>query len=825
MSTLARKARVDLTRRPARTVLTVCTLGLAIASLATLAVPGLMDRVMHAEVRAARLHDVAMTTHDVTLSGTQLDDLAHLPNVAAFEARVVFATRATLGSRQQPATVWGIDLGSQPVDAIRLTGGRLPQPGELLADTADGTAASFPVTTGNVVSIRTSDGGQESLRVSGTVRSLATSPASFASNNAAVFYTTLDTARSLAGIGGMNYLALRLRDDTSAGRAATVAAVHADLQARIGSEPFVDLPDSRSAGDWPGRAQFRQITALFYVITVLAVGCALFLIANTMNTLVAEQAAEIAILKTLGGRRRQIASIFLRTAAFLGAAGAVAGAALGVGIAWLLTRFFAGLIVGVRPGFAVSVPVTAASVAAGPLLATLASLPGLRRALRRPVAETFADQEVAGYGTGRLDRLVAQNRLLSSPARMGVRNALRQKRRSAATVAQVAVATGLAVALFAVARSVTVTVNRVYTTLGYDVEVHANQGAPAFDAHARMIASTTPGVARVEQVMQNRVEYRGHNYGAYGLETSTVYHYQLRTGHWFAAADATAAAPPVVLGLAVARTAHAHVGGTLTLDTAAGPTVVTVTGIDTGQLNNGGVVFFPLAQLQRLSGLSGSSNVLWLNTTTDDHPIVDQAAAAVQDRLEAGGYQVDTQKRYVQQAANRAQNDTELTVFEVMGLLVVAITLIGLVSALTMGVIERTREIGILRCLGAKARHIRRVFSAEGVVLATAGWAIGMPLGWLLFRGLLVFIRHDIGADIGAVFPATGPPVALVATLAITVLVIRAPSGAPFASSPGPLSATSDPDVCVSVKGRLPPVQNNQSRPTGTRSRGGSGRP
>lgn len=52
---------------------------------------------------------------------------------------------------------------------------------------------------------------------------------------------------------------------------------------------------------------------------MLALLSALFLIVTTMNTLVVEQAAEIAILKTLGGRRRQIASIVLRAVALLGA--------------------------------------------------------------------------------------------------------------------------------------------------------------------------------------------------------------------------------------------------------------------------------------------------------------------------------------------------------------------------------------------------------------------------------------------------------------------------------------------------------------------------
>ena len=49
-----------------------------------------------------------------------------------------------------------------------------------------------------------------------------------------------------------------------------------------------------------------------------------------------------------------------------------------------------------------------------------------------------------------------------------------------------------------------------------------------------------------------------------------------------------------------------------------------------------------------------------------------------------------------------------------------------------MGVIAPTREIGVLRAMGAGKREIRRVFRAEGVTLATIGWIIGLPIGWLL---------------------------------------------------------------------------------------------
>jgi putative ABC transport system permease protein len=774
VSALNRKAWGDLGRHRARTMLTIGTLGLAIASLATLAVPALINQVMGREVQAARLYDVAMSTRDLVLTPAQLRALGHLPNVAAFDASVEYPTELTVGTRRQDAVIWGVDLASQPVDAIQLTAGRLPRPGELLADAGNGSAADLTLAVGDQVEARNATGAQTRLRVSGIAHSLATSP-SVNGTNIPAFYASAATVRSLAGRGGVNFLAFRLADNSLGAEASTIAAVRGYLKAQTGTQPVVDLPVTRSRGDWPGKSGFNQIIALFYIITVLAILCALFLIASTMNTLVVEQASEIAILKTLGGRRRQIAGLVLRSAAMLGAAGAVLGAALGIAIAYLLTSYFATLLIGGQAGFAISVPVVAASLVLGPVLAMAASLPGLRRALRRPVAETLADRGVAGYGASWLDRQVARGRLLSGPARMGVRNALRQKRRSGATVAQVAIAVGLSLALFAIGQSVTDVLNQVATTLHYTVEVDATSSSTPLDSHARSVAAATPGVTGVEPVLENQVQYHGQTYYAYGLGSRTLYQYRLGAGRWFAAAGASAATPPVVLGPAVARAAHASVGQTLTLDTAAGPTRVSVIGIDTGQVNDGDNVFFPLAALQRLTGMGDSSNALWLTTAGASHTAINRAAAAVATRLAAAGYPVSTQEAYVQVADSRAQNETLLRIIEVLGLLVLAITLMGLVSALTMGVIERTREVGILRCLGARASHVRRVFSAEGVMLAVTGWALGIPLGWLLSRALLSFIRHDISVSLPAAFPAVSLPVALVAVVAVTLIVIRPP--------------------------------------------------
>jgi putative ABC transport system permease protein len=774
MSALSRKARGDLRRYPGRSLLVVGTLALAIASFAIVAVPGLLNATMQGQVRQARLYDVAVATRDLDLSSRQLAALGSLPNVAAFEPAVEYSTVAANPSTgiRQNAVLWGLNAGHQTVDVVNVTGGRLPADTEILADGGNASAAGFDVPIGGRVAIRAATGGMKQVRVSGTGRSLATSPSANGTNSA-VFYGTVAAVRTLAGMSGYNYLAFRLHDNSPAAQTATIAAIRRYLTDQTGASPFAALPATRATGSWPGQSTFGQLIALFGVVTVMAVVCALFLIANTMNTMVVEQGNEIAILRALGGRRRQIASVILRTASALGAAGAIAGTAIGLLVAYLLTRHLAAQLFSVHAGFAVSVPVVVVSLLAGPVLAVLTCIPALRRAVRRPVADVLDNRTSLDYGTGRLDRILASAPLLSGPTRMGMRNTLRRKRRTAATIAQVTIAVAVAIGLFAVGKTVAASTAAVYDAQRFQVEVDAGGGAPPFGGRAFRIAASTPGVTRVEPLIENEVQLRGQQYSAYALGSSTLYHYQLSSGRWFTTADTATSAPVVVLGPAVARAVGARVGQRLVVDTSAGPTQVTVVGIDTVTLNNGASVFFPLAQFQRLTNSVGVANALWLTTSTTNHQFVNQVSASVQARLGQAGYPATILETYVQAQQNASTNNSIVALLEALGLIVVGIALIGLVGTLTLALIERTREVGILRCLGAGARQIRRVFNAEAVVMATAGWAVGSVLGYFLFVGLVAFVEHEFGISAVEVFPVWSVPAALLAVVVVTLVVVR----------------------------------------------------
>jgi len=114
-------------------------------------------------------------------------------------------------------------------------------------------------------------------------------------------------------------------------------------------------------------------------------------------------------------------------------------------------------------------------------------------------------------------------------------------------------------------------------------------------------------------------------------------------------------------------------------------------------------------------------------------------------------------------------------VITVLGFLIVAISLVALANAITMSVLERTREIGILRCLGARGRDVRRICVTEGVALAVVGWIVGIPIGYALERVLVVLTNDVLDIRVPVVFPATNMLLALAGTVALALLVTVVP--------------------------------------------------
>jgi putative ABC transport system permease protein len=111
----------------------------------------------------------------------------------------------------------------------------------------------------------------------------------------------------------------------------------------------------------------------------------------------------------------------------------------------------------------------------------------------------------------------------------------------------------------------------------------------------------------------------------------------------------------------------------------------------------------------------------------------------------------------------------------VLGFLIVAISLVGLANALTLSVIERTREVGIPRSIGARGRDVRRIFAAESITLAVGGWLLGVPVGWALNHLLVWLVKQQINVVVPFTFPLVNLAWALIGTVALALLITLFP--------------------------------------------------
>jgi putative ABC transport system permease protein len=225
----------------------------------------------------------------------------------------------------------------------------------------------------------------------------------------------------------------------------------------------------------------------------------------------------------------------------------------------------------------------------------------------------------------------------------------------------------------------------------------------------------------------------------------------------------------------IAQLAGIDVGDTVTLTTATGAARFRIIGVATNQQEGGTALYVPLTTTRALLHRPAAASTYWIRTDAHDPPAVDRTTTSVEDRLAAQGYEVSSEIRYVAERDEVAANSSLTTTIAVLGFLVVAMSMVGLANAITTNVLERTREIGILRSIGARARDIRRIFTAEGVALAVAGWLAGIPLGYLLTRLILRLVWEVVDVRLPVVFPPGNVLVALVGTIVLALLVLFLP--------------------------------------------------
>jgi ABC-type lipoprotein release transport system permease subunit len=286
---------------------------------------------------------------------------------------------------------------------------------------------------------------------------------------------------------------------------------------------------------------------------------------------------------------------------------------------------------------------------------------------------------------------------------IGLRGVGRRRRRSLATAVIVALAVGNLLAVLAVAAAATESSRTSWANHLEDIRLWTS-GRELFDARALRTIETTPGVARAQPALVTDAELAGEEAFVWGVPREPLFRYRLSDGRWFSATEERAQERVAVIERNLAQFAGVDVGDRVTLTTVDGPARFRIIGMATNQQEDGTVLYVPLTTLRSVLDQPTGVSTYWIKTTSPDEALIDRTTTLLDDRLTALGYDVATEISYVMARDEIAENRTITTTIAVLGFLIVAMSMVGLANAITMSIIERTREIGILRCLGARAR-------------------------------------------------------------------------------------------------------------------------
>ena len=531
------------------------------------------------------------------------------------------------------------------------------------------------------------------------------------------------------------------------------------------------------------------INTFLLVFAGVALFVGSFIILNTFSMLVAQRTRELALLRALGASRRQVTSSILLEALLLGVFGATLGLAGGYGLAHALKALFGkfGLTMdGIRVMTAETV---AWSYAVGVLVTLVAAYAPARRAAKTaPVAAMRADLVttarplrsrtllgaavaslggVAMAGGAATDALglvglgaaglvlgaIALSPVLAAPfvravgavlprlagktGQLSRENALRSPRRTAATSSALMIGLALVTAFSIIGSSARASVDKVVEdVLRADYVVSATMGQP-FTADVAEHLRHVDGVVSVAQerygtarVAGRQAFFSAYDPGALGDALSI----DMVDGDL---TDLTA--QTLLVSAKEATDAGLSVGDSVTFEVANGRTRQLRVGGVYGDGNGLGPYAISMDTYTATGGLP-LDQTLYVNVD----PAAD--AAVVRAALEqvVTGYPVARLKDadgYKDE--KRGGIDQMLLLINALLALSVLIAVLGVVNTLVLSVIERTRELGLLRALGMSRRQLRRMVRLEAVLISVYGAALGVGLGATLGLVLTLVLRSQ----------------------------------------------------------------------------------
>jgi len=693
---------------------------------------------------------------DPTIDDTAIQSLKNLRGLQDVEGyrETTIEWRLTPKDDWKPAGLIARDkYDEQKYAKLTLVSGTWPHDKVFAVDQGSDTA--FGINAGGTIYIRVNDHIHE-VKIGGVVYNPTSQPPAFGGN--AQFYTTRDRMGQLT-------------DDRNFNRVLAGAPVYdekilTNLADRM--ERRLENMDVEAGGFFPGRVvspekHFFQdvldgIFLVMGIMAVLALILGLFLVYNTINALISQQINQIGIMKAIGAKTGQILRTYLMLVFIYGLLALLIAAPLGAIGAYQLNLFLTSAFNATPDAFSVSVPAVLAQVVICLLSPLLASLLPILVGAGITVREAISTYGLSASG-GRLGRWLANLQNTSGMLLLIISNTFRNKGRVILTQLTLVGSGLIFIMLMSVGDSVRYTFgDLLFSILKFDLSLVFEDSERIHQVETLTLAH--PDVKAVEMwgFGSGKIRLVGQpetnddkDATFFGVPVpTTLYGPQMRVGRWLQPTDTYA----VVLNQKLAEKAGIKVGDWITLSQKLyGDSKWQVVGLLFDPIITDSA-HVPRDVLLRETRSVGKASTVWIQTV--QHSAAGQMSAAKDLRqyydlhnlklTPQGTFGRDTASEITQVILD--QFNVIISMLAVMAIVIGAVGGIALSGVLSLSVLERRREIGVMRAIGASSLRIAGLFIGEGLFLGWLSWLIALPLslpaGYLMAQALGAALQGEI---------------------------------------------------------------------------------
>jgi len=738
----------DLTNNKARTALVVLSTAVGVFALGL--VFGLSG-VMRA--RLTRVHRDAVPAHIVFQGGPFSPDIVQAiereRGVDAAEGEIVVPIRWKFADGEAVQIEDGQqgwrdgqlvareDYDQQRMELLHLSkglwpGGRVPYTSERVVGIDRLSAMHFGADLGTTVLIESGQRGRRAA-LGGVVYDYdVLSPAW---GGVATFYTTREDLLNLADYGyGEDFDRLYVRLDAFSRRAAEEAAQRIEdrLERAVAGRPgttFVSGYEIVDPGVHPMQELVDAVMIVLGVMGGLSLGLSAFLIVNVVSAILARQVQQIGVMKAVGATLLRIVRVYLAMTLIYGALALLLAVPVGVVGAhlvavWLLEMFnvtldafqFDPLAVLIQIGISLAMPPGAAFF---PVL----------NAARITVRQAIGDYGLVGaFGQSGLDRLVSHVRGLPRTVALGLRNTFRNKKRGALTLIMLV----LSGAMFTTVMSTQAALNSTFHVI-FELEgdVALSLEHPHRAARLVEIAHGVPGVAHAEVWHESAAALSLADEESLAIVVqgvppgSTLFNPRIITGRNLGPEDGRA----ILVNNRLVEQEGVAVGQEITLEFDGEESEWTVVGsyLSLNVLQD--VCFVPREALGWETHTRGKGTTVKVLSEGEGVQAQQRLIEGLTQALEAQNVEVtDSYSASQQWEESRSAFSILIYLLLAMATLLAVVGSIGLMSTMSINVVERTREIGVMRALGATPPIVVAVFIVEGVFIGVLSWLLAVPV-------------------------------------------------------------------------------------------------